>query len=155
MAAARCDVLGCECGCHRAKRRQVPRLWTPGMDRELSAAVLRGEHPNTIAATMHLSVDSIKWRIKTLGLSLRDGWRSREDVAAMLGVGRRAVARWVRDGTLPSVLHGRRWTRVTDADLRAFVVAHAGLLFDPFGVADPELGRLAETAALANRRLAG
>jgi len=156
MAAARCDVLGCECGCHRVKRRQAPRLWTPGMDCALAEAVERGEHPRAIAARMHLSLDSIKWRIKTLGLSLREGWRSRQEVATVLGVSRRAVTRWMRDGSLRVTRHGTRWTRVTDTDLRAFVEQQAGVLFDPEAVQDSigqsALRRLAETSALVNRR---
>jgi excisionase family DNA binding protein len=150
--APRCPVLGCECQCHRARVRQVPRLWTPGMDRALTEALDRGDHPGSIAAGMHLTIDSIKWRAKHLDRSLREGWRSRQEVAAVLGVGRRAVDRWMRDGSLLVQRHGTRWTRVRDADLEAFVSAQAGVAFDPSGVSDPRLRRLAETSALANRR---
>jgi excisionase family DNA binding protein len=152
MSAARCDVLGCECGCHRAKRRQVPRLWTPGMDQTLVDGIARGEHPNQIAARLRLTVDSIKWRIKQLDHSLREGWRSRQEVAAVLGVGRRAVDRWMREGQLRVTRHGTRWTRVSDADLRAFVERYAGVLFSPEDVTDAALRRLAETGALVNQR---
>jgi hypothetical protein len=124
------------------------------MDRELAAAVLRGDHPSSIARTMHLSIDSVKWRVKSLGLSLRDGWRSRVEVVAVLGVPRRCVDRWMRQGTLRVTRHGLRWTRVTDADLLTFVAAYAGVLFDAATVEDSTLRRLAETAAIANRRRA-
>jgi excisionase family DNA binding protein len=122
------------------------------MDRVLAEAISRGDHPSSIAAKMHLTIDSVKWRIKQLDHSLREGWRSRQEVAAVLGVGRRAVDRWMRDGTLRVTQHGSRWTRVRDADLEVFVSAQAGMAFDPSGVTDPHLRRLAETSALANRR---
>lgn len=112
-----CPVLGCECACHRAKRRQVPRLWTPDMDARVRAELAAGATVGGIASRLHLTLDSVRWRIRQLGLSTR-------------------------------------WTRVADDDLRAFVGAHAGALFDPSGVADPSLRSLAETAAVANRRRA-
>jgi len=154
MATLRCGVLGCECQCHRAGRRQPPRLWTPGMDHELTDAIVHGEHPSVIAARMRLTVDSVKWRVKSLGLSLRDGWRSRQEVALVLGAPRRSVDAWMRQGKLRVTRHGSRWTRVADTDLQAFVSAYAGVLFAAETVADPSLRRLAETAALANRRRA-
>lgn len=124
------------------------------MDRTLTDALARGDHPREIAATLHLTLDSIRWRIKQLDHSLREGWRSRQEVAAVLGVGRRSVDCWMRDGTLAVRRHGTRWTRVRDDDLEAFVSAHAGALFDPLGVGDGALRRLAETASIANRRRA-
>ena len=154
MSAARCGVLGCECGCHRQKQRQSPRLWTREMDEQVTNGIERGETPSQIAARLHLTEDSIKWRVKQLGRSLRDGWRSRQEVTAVLGVPRRAVDAWMRDGTLRVTRHGSRWTRVSDRDLEAFVVAYAGVLFEADTVADAGLRRLAETAALANRRRA-
>lgn len=150
----RCHGFGCPCPNHLAKVRQVPRLWTPAMDQALVDALGRGEHPEQIAARLHLTVDSIKWRLKQLDHSLREGWRSRQEVAAVLGVSRRAVDRWMRDGSLRVGRHGTRWTRVRDADLEAFVATQAGLLFDPAGVADRQLRRLAEVSATANRRRA-
>lgn len=154
MSKVRCGSLGCECACHRAKIRQAPRLWTPSMDQQLLAALDRGEHPLRIAVSMHLTPDSIKWRTKQLGRSLRDGWRSRQEVAAALGVGRRAVDRWMQEGLLRVGYHGRRWTRILDADLEAFVSAHAGLLFEPEHVTDPVLRRRADVAATVHRRRA-
>ena len=150
----RCNGYGCPCPNHLVKVRQVPRLWTPAMDQTLVDALGRGEHPTQIAARLHLTVDSIKWRLKQLDHSLREGWRSRQEVAAILGVGRRAVDRWMRSGALRVARHGTRWTRVRDADLEAFVAAQAGLLFDPATVTDSALRRLAEVTAVANRRRA-
>jgi excisionase family DNA binding protein len=122
------------------------------MDRRLTDALRAGEHPEQLAAREHLTVDSIKWRIKQLGLSTRDGWRSREEIASVLGVGRRAVNRWMQAGLLRVTRHGTRWTRVSTGDLETFVSAQAGLLFDPADVTDPQLRRLAEVAATANHR---
>lgn len=123
------------------------------MDRALGAALDRGEHVRVIAMSMHLSEDSVKWRVKHLGRSLRDGWRSRQEVAAVLGVSRRAVDRWARAGQLRVTRHGTRWTRVADEDLRSFVAAHAGVLFDARAVTDATLRPLAQTARLvAGRR---
>jgi hypothetical protein len=154
MTTLPCASLGCACACHRAVKRRPPIVWTHGMDRRLRAAIERGEHPEVIADGMALSLEAIRWRVKTLGLSLRDGWRSRQEVQAALGAPRRAVDRWMRDGHLRVTRHGTRWTRVTDDDLRAFVGTHAGVLFDPGCVEDPQLRSLAETAAMANRRRA-
>ena len=153
MAAARCSTLGCTCACHRP--RQEPRLWTPDMDRQLSRAIDRGDTIRTIATAMRLTEESIRWRVKKLGRSLREGWRSRAEIARCLGVPRRSVDRWARDGHLVVTRHGTRWTRVRDVDLWTFVGQHAGALFDPLGVSDPTFRRLAETAAMANRRRAG
>lgn len=152
MATPRCNGYGCPCPNHQAKVRQTPRLWTPGMDQVLTSAVERGEHVRAIAARLHLTDDSIKWRIKTLGLSLRDGWRSRQEVVTVLGTSRRAVDRWMREGKLRVTRHGTRWTRISDADLREFVDRYAGLGLDAEGISDPALRRLAETASTANRR---
>lgn len=152
MSTALCSVLGCQCACHCVKQRQIPRLWTPGMDRALLAALERGDTVRQIAAQLHLSEDSIRWRVKQLDHSLREGWRSRQEVAAVLGVGRRAVDRWMRAGLLPVNRHGTRWTRIRDDDLEAFVSTQAGLLFESSGVTDAGLRRLAETASIANRR---
>jgi hypothetical protein len=154
MAGAHCDVLGCECACHRQKRRQAPRLWTPKMDQTVTELLNRGEPVGQIASRLYLTEDSIRWRIKQLGCSTRDGWRSRQEVTAVLGTSRRAVDRWMRAGLLKVAHHGTRWTRVRNADLEVFVVAHAGALFDPDGVQEPRLRRLAETSALVNRRRA-
>lgn len=152
MAIVQCGILGCECACHRAKVRQVPRLWTPGMDRSLTEAIERGDHLKTIAARLHLTEDSIRWRVRQLGLSLRDGWYSRQEIGPLLGVGRRSVDRWMRTGLLAVTRHGTRWTRVRQADLLSFVQAQAGVEFDPSGVGDPALKRLADVSAVANRR---
>jgi excisionase family DNA binding protein len=124
------------------------------MDAQVTDAVQRGVHPTALAAMLHLTVDSVRWRIRVLGLSLRDGWSSSLEVAALLGVSWRSVNRWRRDGYLRVTRPGRRWTRVTDADLRAFVGTWAGVLFDADGVRDPGLRSLAETASLASRRRA-
>lgn len=122
------------------------------MEARLRHLLADGETVGRIADHLHLTEDAIRWRIKSLGLSTRDGWRSRQEVSAVLGAQRRAVDRWMRSGQLRVTMHGRRWTRVTDADLRAFVGAHGGVLFDPGGVVDPQLRSLAETAARANQR---
>lgn len=152
MAKIQCGTLGCECACHRAKVRQVPRVWTTGMDRSLAEAIEGGDHLRTIAARLHLTEDSIRWRVRQLGLSLRDGWYSRQEIAALLGVGRRSVDRWMRSGRLTVTRHGTRWTRVRQADLLSFVRAQAGIEFDPDGVSNPVLKRLADVSAIANRR---
>lgn len=125
------------------------------MDRTLASAVERGEPPRRIAGAMHLTEDSVRWRIKHLGRSLREGWRSRQEVAATLGVGRRAVDRWMREGRLAVERHGTRWTRVADDELRTFVRRHAGTLLRPEAIDDQSLRRLAETSAVANRRRSG
>lgn len=150
-----CGILGCECACHRAKVRQVPRLWTPGMDRTLTEAIERGDHLQTIATRLHLTEDSIRWRVRQLGLSLRDGWYSRQEIGGLLGVGRRSVDRWMRSGLLTVTRHGTRWTRVKQADLLTFVQAHAGVEFDPSAVSDPTLRRLADVSSVVNRRREG
>jgi hypothetical protein len=124
------------------------------MDEEVTAALDRGETVRQIAVRLYLSEDSIRWRIKQLGRSTRDGWRSRQEVIAVLGVPRRAVDRWMQAGVLKVTRHGTRWTRISARDLESFVSAHAGLLFDPRDVQDARLRRLAETSALANRRRA-
>lgn len=154
MAKIRCGSLGCECVCHRAKVRQIPRLWTPQMDEQITRGLDRGETVAQIAARLYLTEDSIRWRVKQLGRSLRDGWRSRVEVSSLLGVSWRAVDRWSRAGLLKVTRHGTRWTRVADVDLEAFVAAQAGLLFAAEDVQDARLRRLAETSALANRRRA-
>ena len=122
------------------------------MDRELTEALQGGQHPAQIAARLHLTEDSIRWRVKQLGLSLRDGWYSRQEIGPLLGVGRRSVDRWMRSGLLRVTRHGSRWARVSDGDLGAFVSCQGGLLFDPAVVTDPALRRVAEVAATANRR---
>lgn len=152
MPKIQCGVLGCECTCHRAKVRQPARLWTPGMDRTVTEAIERGDHIRTIAARLHLTEDSIRWRVKQLGLSLRDGWYSRQEISVLLGVGRRHVDRWMHTGLLPVTRHGTRWTRIRQADLLTFVQAHAGVQFDPVGITDPVLRRLADVSATVNRR---
>lgn len=148
----RCNGYGCPCPNHLAKVRQVPRLWTPAMDQVVTDGLARGEHPAAIADRLHLTVDSVKWRIRQLDHSLREGWRSRQEVITALGVSRRTVDRWMRSGELRVTRHGTRWTRVRDADLEAFVAAQAGRLFDPAHVSDPTLRRLADVAAVANQR---
>lgn len=152
MTKVQCGVLGCECACHRAKVRKAPIVWTTGMDRVLAESLERGDHAEEIAARLHLTVDAIRWRIRQRNRSLREGWRSRQEATVALGVGRRAVDRWMQQGLLRFTPHGRRWTRIRESDLEAFVSTHAGLLFEPDGVADVRLRRMAETAALANRR---
>jgi excisionase family DNA binding protein len=122
------------------------------MDRALLDDLDAGRHVSTIAARMHLTEESVRWRVRQLGRSLRDGWRSRQEVAQVLGVGRRAVDRWWKDGLLPVRKHGTRWTRILEAELETFVRAQAGLLFAPGGVRDARLRRLAEIGAAANAR---
>lgn len=150
----RCGTLGCGCGCHRAKVRQVPRTWTPLLDQTLTEALARGGSVPEIADRLRLTQHSVRWRVRHLGLSTRDGWRSRREVAQVLGVSRRAVDRWWHSGLLRVELHGTRWTRVTHADLRAFVSEYAGVLVDHACIADPALRSLAETAAIVHRRRA-
>jgi hypothetical protein len=125
------------------------------MERRLAEAVWAGQHPAAIAQSMGLSRVSIEWRIKTLGLSLRDGWRSPPEIAVLFGVSIRQVGNWCRSGQLHSTLHGKTWRRITDADLRTFVQQYAGVLFEADGVEDSELRRLAEVNAFANRRRLG
>ena len=150
---ARCIAAACPCACHvRRRPRQVPRVWTTRMDAAIVERLVSGHSVREIAEWMHLTPDSITWRLKQLGHSTREGWRSSLDVAWALGVSRRAVARWRADGLLVVSPHGRRWTRVVEADLRAFVATWAGVLFEPDGVVDAALRPLAETSALANRR---
>lgn len=154
MPSPRCAVPGCACACHRVTHRQSPRLWTAHMDDAVRSAIAGGDHPRKVAASLHLTEDSIRHRIKQLGLSCRDGWRTRAEVSRALGVSWRSIERWRGSGALRVVPHGSRWTRITEADLRAFVLNAAGVLFDASTVTDPALRRLAETAAIANRRRA-
>jgi hypothetical protein len=154
MAAAKCSTLGCECGCHRARVRQAPTTWTRERDAFVSDALSRGQVLRVIAAGLGVTEESVRWRLRQLDRSTREGWRSRVEVVRVLGVPRRSVDRWMRSGQLRVARHGTRWTRVTDADLRAFVEQQAGVLFDADGVADPALRRFAETSAIVNRRRA-
>lgn len=124
------------------------------MERELLAALDRGEPLARIAASFHLTEDSIRWRLRQLGRSLRDGWHSRQTAAAMLGVSWRVLERWQQSGDLAVERHGRRWLRITDASLRACVERRAGLDLDPAAIRERGLRRLAETSAVANRRRA-
>src|SRR5262245_7058699 len=145
MRVMRCGMADCRCRCHT--QRGAPPTWLPGMDRALRAALGRGEHPRAIAAALGLAETSVRWRCKQLGLSLRAGWRSRQEVAVVLGVSRRRVDAWCRAGLLVATPHGTRWTRVTDAEVERFVAAHGGRLFRPDGVRTGALRRLAEVAA--------
>lgn len=154
MATTRCNGYDCPCPNHLAKVRQPARLWTPGMDRTLTEAIKHGDHLKTIAARLHLTEDSIRWRVRQLGLSLRDGWYSRQEIGPLLGVGRRSVDRWMRSGALVVTRHGTRWTRIRQADLLTFVQSHAGVEFDPAGVTDPVVRRLADVSAVVNQRKA-
>jgi excisionase family DNA binding protein len=126
----------------------------------MEAAVItgleRGESVRTIADRLHLTEDSIRWRARQLGLSLRDGWYSRQQITRLLGVNYRHVNRWMRAGQLPVRRHGTRWTKVREEDFKQFIAQYAGLLFDPSDVQNNDMRRLAETSALANgRRRAG
>jgi hypothetical protein len=152
MQTARCDVLGCECGCHRQKIRRTGVKWTPERDAFVADALNRGRPVAFIASGLGVTEEAVRWRIKRLGRSTREGWRSRQEVVAALGVSRRAVDRWMRVGLLRVTKHGTRWTRINDADLEAFVRDGAGRLFEPADVRDAHLRRLAETSALVNRR---
>ena len=152
---------GCACRCHklsagrRASTQAAPRLWTPSMDAKLVQGIREGVPIKLLAQKLRVSLRQATDRLDEIGESTRTGWRTRHEAGLALGVSWRATARWQADGLLAVERYGRgRWWRIKDADLAAFVRQHAGVLFDAAKVRDPALKRVAEVAALANRRQA-
>lgn len=122
------------------------------MDRRLRAGLARGETPDQLAAIFALSPGAVRWRVRTNGASLRDGWYSPTEVARLLGVSWRRVRSWIASGWLLVEAHGRRWRRVTCTELERFVGSYGGRAFDAHGVTDPKLRRLAEVSQLRHLR---
>lgn len=154
----------CFCRCHavrfaaQASRKKTRSdAWTFLQDEMIRVLISEALDAPAIAErlTDHFGirrgVDAVRRRVAHLGLSLRDGWWSRSDVARMLGISVQRMQRLERQGYLGVHPHGR-WRRVKEADIEAFVREHAGALFDPRRVKDPRFKTLAETAAIANRR---
>jgi hypothetical protein len=154
MRAVHCGNLGCECACHRQKVRRSSTKATPEQDATIGNMLARGRPIRFIASALSISENAVRWRIRVMDRSTREGWRSRDEVAKAIGVSWRRLKRWQLAGLVTVSAHGARWTRVSDADLEAFVATYAGLLFDPLGVRDPRLRRLAETSGIANQRRA-
>lgn len=157
----------CFCRCHATRRtndqRNKPQkrwdIWKPQHDEAITALVLEGHHPEVVARIISerfaipRSQDSVRRRLSQLGVSIRDGWYSRDDLAKMIGVHHRKIAQWEQDGLLPVAEYGR-WRRIAKADVDAVVAAQAGLAIDPRRIRDPRLRSIAETSAIANRRRA-
>lgn len=99
------------------------------------------------------SPHSIGVRLRSLGESTRDGWTTKRETARWLGVSDQQIDRWEVAGLLATSAHKTgHWRRITTTDLDAFVIAHAGRLFDPARVRDRRLAALAREAASANSR---
>lgn len=159
-----CIPDGCACNCHRiaagrrasGKKSGPKGLWTKSMDGRLARGLGVGESLTSIAAALHVSISAVRNRVALRGLSLRQSWHSRTDVARLFGVTWRTVERWRVAGAITLSRHDDgRWWRLSDDELRTFIEAHAGLLFDPDRMRIGEYRRLAEVNATANQRRAG
>jgi len=104
--------------------------WTPGEDEQLAQLITRFA-PATVARKMKRGVNSVVVRSKRLGLSrrVRDGWFTKREVCAILGVDHKWVQIRIDAGQLKASYHyGQRPSRIgmsawhiEEQDLKEFI----------------------------------
>lgn len=155
----RCPTCGHWKRSPQGEKRPAWNAWTTRHDDVLTKLVNDDHHPADIAAMLserfHVPRTdlAVRRRIKHLGLSRREGWYSRTDLIAMLGLHQRKLEALEQAGAIEPTRYGA-WRRYPTATVEQLVREHAGSLIDPRRVRDPKLKALAETSAIVNRRRA-
>lgn len=106
------------------------RLWTPEEEEQLRDLITQ-HSPGAIAKRMHRSINSVVVRANRLRLSrrVRDGWYTKREVCAILGVDHHWVQNRIDSGALPAKYHnghrpqknnGACW-HIMEKSLRQFI----------------------------------